>query len=235
MDEKINITIDGGNYKARENQVIVEAAKDNGIYIPTLCYLEGMQNCLGTCRVCTVKSNGHYVAGCTSPVQEGISVEVNTPELIDFRKALIEMLFVEGNHLCPSCEKSGDCDLQALAYRFNMLVPRFPFKFNNREIDMESSRFIVLDHNRCILCKRCVEIVKTENGEKIFAFQNRGSHVEVHIDPEHGLNLTSVLGKKASEICPVGAILHKGKGFDRPIGSRKYDKNPIGHEIESKK
>lgn len=232
MAEEINITIDGKSYKALENQTIVEAAKDNGIYIPTLCYLEGMGNLLGTCRVCTVKNNGHNVAGCTQPVEAGAIVEVNTPELIDFRKALIEMLFVEGNHLCPSCEKSGDCDLQALAYRFNMFVPRFPFNFYNREIDMETSPLIVMEHNRCILCKRCVEIVKTEDGEKIFEFQNRGNHVEVHIDPEHGLKLTPALGQQASDICPVGAILYKGKGFDRPIGSRKYDKHPIGHEVE---
>lgn len=235
MTTELNITIDGKSYKTHELKTIMEAAKDHGIYIPTLCFLEGMESCLGTCRVCTVKTNGHYVAACTWPIQEGDSIEIYTPELIDLRKALVEMLFVEGNHFCPSCEKSGDCDLQALAYKFIMLVPRFPYRFNNRVIDMEASPLIAMEYNRCILCKRCVELIKTEKEEKVFSFQKRGQHVEVQIDPVHGFNLTPALAQKASDICPVGAILYKGKGFDRPIGTRKYDRCPIGYEIDSKK
>lgn len=235
MAEEIKITIDGKTFKAKPNQLIVEAAAENGVYIPTLCYFHGMKTCLGTCRVCTVKSNGRNVAACTQPVQDGLVIEVNTPELLDLRKALIEMLFVEGNHFCPACEKSGDCDLQALAYKFEMFTPRFPLNFNNRDIDMHTSSMIVMEHNRCIRCKRCVDNIKTETGEKIFAFQDRGNRLEVHIDPDHGHALTPELSMKASQICPVGAILYKGQGFDRPYGTRKYDLNPIGHGIESKK
>jgi len=235
MADEINVIIDGKTYKARSNQTIVEIATENGIYIPTLCYFHGMKSCLGTCRVCTVKSNGRNVAACTQPVQSDAIIEVDTVELRDLRSALIEMLFVEGNHFCPSCEKSGDCDLQALAYRFNMLVPRFPLNFNNREIDMHTSPLIAMEHNRCVLCKRCVEEIKTESGEKIFSFINRGNHLEVHIDPKHGSEITPALGKKAAHLCPVGAILYKGEGFNRPYGSRKYDHRPIGSKIESKK
>lgn len=234
MAKEFNITIDGKTCKATENQTIVEAAANNGVYIPTLCYYKGMESCLGTCRVCTVKSNGRNVASCTQPVQEGMNIEVNTPELMDLRKGLVEMLFVEGNHFCPACEKSGDCDLQGLAYRMTMFAPRFPYNFNNRDIDMHTSKLIAMEHNRCIRCKRCVEEVRTNKGEKIFAFTNRGNHLEVNIDPVHGAKLTEEMAKHASSICPVGAILYKGRGFDRPYGTRKYDLKPIGSDISSK-
>ena len=127
----IRIEIDGVPVSTEENRTLVDVAADAGVYIPTLCYLKD-KPCLGTCRVCSVKVNGAVVAACTVRVSDGLKVEVDEPETADIRKALVELLFAEGNHDCPSCEKSGRCTLQAVGYEVDMLVSRFPYRFPQR-------------------------------------------------------------------------------------------------------
>ncbi len=222
----IKITIDGKEIYAKEGQSIVQAAKDSGVFIPTLCDFKSLQPA-GTCRTCTVKIGGRFVSGCTTQVSYGMVVENESPELKDIRKGLIEMLFVEGNHMCPSCEKSGDCELQALAYRYRMTAPRFPFSFTNRKVDA-SLPHLILEHNRCIQCLRCVRGVKAKDGHELFGFINCGSNIEIAIDSEDPETQTESFAQKAMDICPVGALLKKGSAFQTPIGERKYDKNQIG-------
>lgn len=230
MSTLVKFKIDGEECMAETGSYIVEAASENGIYIPTLCNIKGIKP-RGSCRVCSVLVNGRPMTACTTPIADGMEIESNTPELNDIRKAIIEALFVEGNHFCPSCEKSGNCELQALAYRFQMLVPRFPFGFPVREIDASNPK-LIKDHNRCILCKRCIRTIKTEDGKNIFAFRKRGRNLDIIIDPELGEHLTDKLAKEAVEICPVGALLPREKGFEIPIGKRKYDHEPIGSDIQ---
>lgn len=232
MSEIINIIIDGQSVEAKPGETILKAAVNRGIYIPTLCAFEGITP-KASCRLCTVKVNGRFMTACTTPASEGMEIENNTDEINEIRKAIIEAIFVEGNHFCPSCEKSGNCELQALAYRYNMMVPRFPYSFPNREIDATNSKLII-DTNRCILCLRCVRGIKDENGKSLFALKNRGVHAEIVIDHEVAANISDELAQKAMDICPVGVILRKGVGFNQPIGTRKYDKVPIGSEIENK-
>jgi len=226
MEEKVTFTIDQKEYYSKAGKYIVEAARENGVFIPTLCNLKGVIPA-GSCRVCTVKVNGRHLTACTTPVAEGMEIENDTTELNDRRCAVIELLFTEGNHFCPSCEKSGSCELQALAYRLKILAPRFPFQFNVRDVDSGHPR-IIHDHNRCIQCKRCIRAIKDEKGRSIFTFNKRGHEVRVSIDPELGQNLSEEMAQKAMDVCPVGSILVKEKGFDVPIGKRKYDKTPIG-------
>ena len=151
---EIKFTIDGKPCVAKPGQTIVEAANDNGVWIPVLCRYEGLKPA-GSCRICTVRVAGRYMAACTQPVQEGMAVENDVPDLEDMRKAIVEMLFVEGNHFCPSCEKSGNCELQALGYRYRLTVPRFPYLWPGREIDA-AAPLIMVERNRCIQCLRCV-------------------------------------------------------------------------------
>ncbi len=230
MNTIVKITIDGKDCMAEKGQYLVDAARENGIYIPTLCNVVGVKP-KGACRMCTVKVNGRLMTSCTTPIAEGMVIESHSEELNDLRKSIIELLFVEGNHFCPACEKSGNCELQALAYRFNVMVPRFPYIFPVREVDAHNPK-IIKDHNRCILCKRCIRIIKDESGRSFFAFKRRGHKVEINLDPELGKAFTDEKAKEAMETCPVGAILLKEKGFDTPIGKRKYDSTPIGNEIE---
>lgn len=228
---KLYFEIDGKACYAEEGQSVIDAAKENGVFIPSLCHVEGVK-AAGSCRVCNVRVNGRDMTACTTPVTEGMVVENDIPELNKLRQAIIEVLFVSGNHFCPSCEKSGNCELQALAYRYQMLVPRFPYEFPIKGVDA-SSAHIYHDRNRCILCKRCIRTV-IKDGKNVFAFHGRGGeHLQVVLDAELASQLTEDEAKAAMEICPVGAILKKEQGYIIPIGERKFDKLPIGSDIEN--
>ena len=227
---EIRFTIDGKECRGKAGQTIVEAAKDSGVYIPVLCHYEGLKP-VGSCRICTVRVGGKYMAACTQPVSEGMAVENTAPDLEDMRRALIEMLFVEGNHMCPTCEKSGNCELQAMAYRYRITAPRFPYLFPVRDIDASSPK-ILLERNRCIQCLRCVRAVRGKDGRKVFASGGRTRHVTIEVDSDLAGRLSDEEARKAMDICPVGAILKKEVGFAVPIGRRKFDKKPIGSDIE---
>lgn len=230
MSKIVNFSIDGKTCMAERGQYILDAAKANNIYIPTLCNLPGLKP-RGSCRICNVKVNGKLMTSCTTPVAEGMQVENDTEELTDLRKAIIELLFVEGNHYCPFCEKSGSCELQALAYRYQMMVPRYPYQFPDRNIEAAGSN-LIKDHNRCILCKRCIRAIKTEDGHNVFAFKRRGHKVIINVDTKSSGSLNDELAQKSMDICPVGALIKKEQGFIVPIGKRTYDHNPIGFEYD---
>jgi [NiFe] hydrogenase diaphorase moiety small subunit len=233
MSDKIKIKIDGVNCETEKGHYIIDAARNNGIYIPTLCNIPGIKP-RGSCRICTVKVNGRFMTACTTPVNEGMEIENDIPEINEIRKAIIEVLFAEGNHFCPSCEKSGNCMLQALAYRYRMMVPRFPYAFPVRKVDASHPK-IIKDQNRCIMCKRCIKAIQDEKGRNLFAFYKRGHKLSVELDPELSGQMTDELAQKAMDVCPVGSILVKEKGFVVPIGQRIYDKLPIGSDVESTK
>ncbi len=230
MSQYVKFTIDGTECMAARGQYIIDAARENGIYIPTLCNYPGVKP-KGGCRICTVRVNGRLMTACTTPVAEGMTVESEVHDVIELRKSIVELLFVEGNHFCPACEKSGNCELQALAYRFKVMVPRFPYQFPLRKVDASHPK-IIKEQNRCILCKRCIRAIKDQEGRSVFAYRRRSSRVEVVVDPRLGRQLTDELAQKAMDVCPVGSILVKEKGFITPIGKRKYDHKPIGSDIE---
>ncbi|HPD18376.1 MAG TPA: 2Fe-2S iron-sulfur cluster-binding protein, partial [Candidatus Goldiibacteriota bacterium] len=228
----VKFTINGKECSSEKGKLLVDAAKENGIYIPTLCNYSGIPP-KGSCRICTVLVNGRPATACTTKVGENLDIKTSTPELEEFRKKVIELLFAEGNHFCPSCEKSGNCELQALGYRYNILVSEFQYQFPVRRVEAWHPK-LILDHNRCILCKRCIRGIKNSSGQSIFAYNRRAQHVEIIIDNETSRNMSDELAQKVMDICPVGAILVKEKGFSIPIGKRKYDHNVIGSDIEKK-
>ena len=218
----IQIKIDGKNINARKGANLVDVALENDISIPTLCYMKG-EPCLGTCRVCSVKVGGAIAAACTVPVAHGMEVEVNEPEVKDMRKALVESLFAEGTHNCPSCEKSGRCDLQAVGYEVEMMVSRFEYRFTPRQKDYASEK-ILLERDRCIFCQRCVEFVRDEEtGKKIFSISGRGTNSRIEINAELANKMTAEQVTRAVDLCPVGTIIEKKVGFNDPIGRRKFD------------
>lgn len=227
--KNISFNIDGRICSATKGENLIEAAKQNGVFIPTLCHFKHL-NPLGSCRVCTVNLNGRAIAGCSVFVEEGMTIEVNTPELLDTRKAILEMMFVEGNHFCPSCEKSGDCQMQNLAYETGIRYTRFPHLFVDRIVDARPER-IVVNQNRCIKCKRCFEEVETNDGYKVFNFSNKGNNTIVSIDYEQEAKLSEVQAEYAMKICPTGSILVKGKSFSKPFGDRIFDQVSEGKAI----
>ena len=164
-----------GRDRRDPGQTIMEAADEAGIYIPRLCDHEGLRH-QGGCRVCTVKAGGRSVAACTQPAEPGLTVENETPHINKLRRDLVEMLFHEGNHLCPICEASGNCELQAMAYRLDMTEPtKFPYLEPCRPVDA-SHPDIALDTNRCISCGRCIRASQDVDGKGIFGYVGRGIH-----------------------------------------------------------
>lgn len=233
MAKIVSFSIDGKECMAEEGQYLVDAAETNGVYIPTLCNMKGVSP-QGSCRVCSVKINGKLTTACTTKVSEGMEVINESEEIQDLRKAIIELLFAEGNHFCPSCEQSGNCELQALGYRFQVLVPRFPYLFPERDIEASNPK-LFKDHNRSILCKRCIRAITDEKGRRLFAFGRRGDRIGISIDTKLAANISDELADRAAEVCPVGAIVRKGRGFAVPIGQRCYDGQPIGADVEQAK
>jgi [NiFe] hydrogenase diaphorase moiety small subunit len=228
------IFIDGVEIKAQAGQTILEAAENAGVYIPRLCAFKDLSP-YGSCRVCTVIVNGRPQAACTQPVADGMIVENETDKVTEIRKGIIEMLFVEGNHYCMFCEKSGDCELQALAYRFGIAAPRYPFLFPDRKIDATHPD-IFIDRNRCVLCARCIRASRDIDGKGVFEFIGRGPDRRIAVNAEANLVDTDVSSAdKAMDVCPVGALLKKRVGYATPVGQRKYDHKPIGSEIEAGK
>lgn len=234
MSNTVSFTIDGVQVAGRPGQTILEAADEAGIYIPRLCAMRELVP-HGSCRVCTVMVNGRPQAACTQPVAEGMVVENNTAQLLAIRRDIVDMLFVEGNHFCMFCEKSGNCELQAMAYRLGIAAPRFPYLFPRRDIDATHPD-IFIDRNRCILCGRCVRASRDIDGKNVFEFVGRGFHKRIAVNAEANLADTDASASdKAVEVCPTGALLKKRVGYAVPVGQRKYDHEPIGSEIEKKK
>jgi [NiFe] hydrogenase diaphorase moiety small subunit len=161
-------------------------------------------------------------------------IENDTPRLNALRRNMIEMLFVEGNHYCMFCEKSGNCELQALAYRFGITAPKYPYLFPARDVDA-SHPDVFVDRNRCVLCGRCVRASRDVDGKHVFDFVGRGPHKRIAVDAETRLADTPLAaGDKAVDACPVGCLLKKRTGYRVPVGQRQFDHHPIGSEIEAK-
>ena len=226
MGKLVDIVIDGRKVQAEEGRGLVETAREHGIYIPSLCYYEHIQPPLGTCRVCTCSIDGQATAACSQKVRAGMEVMVHTPELEDLRKALVEMLFAEGNHFCPGCEKSGDCDLQHMGYELGVTNSRFPHLFKEHAVDFNPKRLLI-EHNRCILCRRCMEEIRTDDGKRVFSFESRANKTKVRVDYEQEAKLSEEQAIRAMHICPVGAILVRGKSLPRPFGDRRYDTQSV--------
>ena len=231
-DDTVTIIVDGHEIQAGAAQTIMEAADAAGIYIPRLCYHQSLPPG-GHCRVCTVLVNGRPVNACTYPVAEGLVIENDTDELTDLRRTVVEMMFVEGNHTCPSCEASGNCELQAMAYRLGLLAPQLPYLRIKRELDA-SHKDLYIDRDRCILCGRCVRASRLVDGKTVFGFDGRGINKRIAVDAEHSLSETEFAATdKAAEICPTGCLRLKRQGWSTPVGERDYDHTPIGSAIEA--
>jgi [NiFe] hydrogenase diaphorase moiety small subunit len=225
-------TFDGQEVEFGPGDTLLLAARRAGHYIPHLCWHPDLA-ARRSCRLYTVKVNGRSGAACTIAASSGQEVESDTAELNAQRKTLLQMLFVEGNHFCPSCEKSGNCLLQATAYQMGMEGPHFEEFYPNRRVDA-SHPDLLLDLNRCILCGLCVR-ASAQEGKHVFAMGGRGvaSHLLVNSDSGQLGDSAISPSDRAANICPVGAILPKRRGFVIPIGQRRFDSHTVSQEDET--
>ena len=212
------LIIDGEEVSALRGQTILQVARENGINIPTLCHLEGLGD-VGACRLCLVeiKGSNKLLPACVATVFEGMEVSTNTERLQKHRRMILEMLFAERNHICSVCVSNGHCELQALGQDQGLTHIRLPYRNPDLKVDASHERFTV-DHNRCILCTRCVRACAEIEGAHIWDVMGRGinSIVITDLNEEWGKSSCTRCGK-CVQVCPTGALFDKSKiGSDHP-------------------
>ena len=190
---------------------LLQAARQAGIHIPTLCFLEGL-SAVAACRLCLVELDGsdRLVAACVTAAAEGMRVHTDTPRLQEIRRTVIELLFTEGNHVCAVCVANGHCELQNLAVEVGMDHSRLPYRFPQRGVDLSHAQY-GLDHNRCILCTRCVRVCDEVEGAHVWDVGWRGEHCQIISglgEPWGDVSACTHCGK-CVEVCPTGALFHK--------------------------
>jgi len=227
MSASSTFRLDGIAVEFSDGDTIMDAALRAGVYIPHLCHNPEFTP-HGSCRVCLVEVNGRQVSACTQPAAAGLEVDNSSEAIVEERRNLLQMLFVEGNHVCPGCEKSGACQLQAVAYYTGMLSPHYTHFFPRRSVDA-SHQDTAIDFNRCILCELCVRASRDIDHKNVFSISGRGIGSHLVINSHSGKLGDSAFAAtdKAAHVCPVGAILPKHCGYEQPIGERLYDRLPI--------
>lgn len=218
------LTIDGKHVGAEESETILEAATDAGINIPTLCRLDGLSN-VAACRLCLVEVAGtkRLLPSCATNVAEGIEVKTDTEKLRKYRGMILELLFAERNHVCSVCVSNGHCELQSHAQQQSVTHVRFPYLYPNASVDASHERFVI-DHNRCILCTRCVRVCDEIEGAHTWDVMGRGtsSRVITDLNQPWGTSETCTGCGKCIQVCPTGALFEKGKSVAEMAKRREF-------------
>ena len=205
------LSINGHAVAMATGTTLLAAAREVGVPISTLCHLEGLSP-VAACRLCLVEieGSGKLQPACLTPVAEGMVVHTDTPRLQDYRRTVIEMLFTEGNHVCAICVANGHCELQDRAVEVGMDHSRLPYRHPDRPVDLSHPLF-GLDHNRCILCTRCVRVCDEVEGAHVWDVGWRGEHCRIIAglnEPWGAVDACTDCGK-CVQVCPTGALFDK--------------------------
>ena len=206
------LSIDGKLISADEKETVLQAAREAGIAIPTLCHLEGI-SAIGACRLCLVEVSGtnKLQAACVTAVSEGMEVCTNSPRLREYRKMIVELLLTERNHVCSICVENGHCELQSLAMSLGVDHARFDYLHRKLNVDVSHETFGI-DHNRCVLCTRCVRVCDQIEGVHTWDVMGRGTNSRIISDMNQpwGDSPTCTSCGKCVQGCPTGAIFRQG-------------------------
>jgi bidirectional [NiFe] hydrogenase diaphorase subunit len=216
------LKIDGVDVAVEAGTSILQAAMEAGIRIPTLCYLEGVSP-VSACRLCLVEIKGSHrlFPSCVTEVTEGMEVFTQTEQLKEYRKMLVELLFAEGNHVCAVCVANNNCELQDVAIEVGMDHTRFNYRFPQRDVDLSHPQFGI-DHNRCILCTRCVRVCAEIEGAHVWDVGFRGANAKIisGLNQPWGEVEACTSCGKCVEACPTGTIFRKGSTTGEKEGDR---------------
>ncbi|MCU0513475.1 MAG: bidirectional hydrogenase complex protein HoxU [Anaerolineae bacterium] len=212
---------------AGEGETILDVARQHHIHVPTLCHLEGLTP-VGACRLCLVEVKGSaaLVPACVTRAAEGMEISTDSERLQRYRRMIVEMLFAEGNHICAVCVSNGHCELQALAGDLGMTHSRLGFLYRQKRIDASHYRFAI-DHNRCVLCTRCVRVCDEIEGAHTWDVMGRGIQSQVITDLAQpwGSSSTCTNCGKCINACPTGALFKKSKA----VGEMEKDTHFLGY------
>jgi bidirectional [NiFe] hydrogenase diaphorase subunit len=216
--------IDDRDVSAREDETILTVARQNGIHIPTLCHLDGLSE-RGACRICIVEVKGapRLMPACVTLPRADMEVFTNSPRVADYRKKILELLFTERNHVCSVCVSNGHCELQALAVELGMTHVHYDYIYPRHSIDASHERFSV-DHNRCVLCERCVRVCGEIESAHTWDVMGRGtsSRVITDLNQPWGSSQSCTGCGKCVHVCPTGALSEKGKSVAEMTKRRQF-------------
>ncbi len=209
----VTLTIDGEQLSAKDDESLLQVARQHKIDIPTLCHLDGISD-VGACRLCLVEVEGwtKLAPACTTRPLEGMVVHTSTDRLKKYRRMIVGLLASEGNHQCAVCTVNNHCELQNLAYDVGLLYVRVPYLYPDKHIDASHESFI-LDHNRCVLCTRCVRVCHEVEGAHVWDIASRGIDCEIISDLNQpwGSSESCTSCGKCVLVCPTGALVKKGE------------------------
>jgi bidirectional [NiFe] hydrogenase diaphorase subunit len=213
MTNVVTLKINDQDVTGRDDETVLDIARQNNIHIPTMCHLEGLGD-IGACRLCMIefKNSPRMLPACITVVQEGMEIYTHTQRLIDYRKTIVQMMFAEGNHICSVCVTNGHCELQSMAQRLDITHIDQTYRFPKRAVDA-SHHLYSLDRNRCILCARCVRVCDEIEGAHTWDIMGRGVQAQVITDMAQpwGTSDTCTSCGKCVQVCPTGALFEKGK------------------------
>lgn len=226
------LTIDGQLVSASEAQTVLDAAQEAGIPIPTLCHLDGMLP-VGACRLCLVEVAGinKLLPACVTRVSEGMVVTTNSDRLRKYRRMILELLFAERNHVCAVCVSNGHCELQSLAMQQGMDHVRFDYCHPKLDLDT-THRLFGMDHNRCVLCTRCVRACWYVEGAGTLNVAGRGvkSKIITDLNAPWGSSDTCTSCGKCIQSCPTGALFYKGS----TVGEMERDRSRLEYIVTAR-
>lgn len=218
------LRIDDRDFSARADETILDVARQNGIFIPTLCELKGLSE-VGACRLCLVelKGSNRLLPACVTQVEEGMDITTNSERLQRYRRSILELLFTERNHICSVCVSNAHCELQSLAQKLGMTHVHFPYRYPKAQVDASHPRFLV-DHNRCILCSRCVRVCDEIEGAHTWDVKGRGINTQIisDLDQPWGASETCTGCGKCVHVCPTGALSEKGRSVAEMMKRRQF-------------
>jgi bidirectional [NiFe] hydrogenase diaphorase subunit len=217
------LRIDGHDVAGADGQTILSVAAENGISIPTMCHLDGLSD-TGGCRMCVVQIAGSpkLTPACATPVAEAMEVTTASDELVEYRRTIVEMMYLERNHICSICVANNHCELQDRAEQLSVQHFELPVINPNVGIDATHPLFAI-DHNRCIMCTRCVRVCGEIEGAHTWGVMGAGLDARVVTDmgTPWGASSTCTSCGKCVQVCPTGALFEKGRSIAEGSKARR--------------